>query len=38
MKISLIAAISKNLVIGNNNTIPWYLPEDLKWFKKKHNT
>ena len=34
MKISLIAAISKNLVIGNNNTIPWYLPEDLKWFKK----
>ncbi|QCI24799.1 type 3 dihydrofolate reductase [Buchnera aphidicola (Rhopalosiphum padi)] len=34
MKISLIAAISNNLVIGNNNKMPWYLPEDLKWFKK----
>lgn len=34
MKISLIAAISNNLVIGNNNKIPWNLPEDLKWFKK----
>jgi len=35
MNISLIAAISKNLVIGRNNKIPWYLPEDLKWFKKQ---
>ncbi|QCI20296.1 type 3 dihydrofolate reductase [Buchnera aphidicola (Brachycaudus cardui)] len=34
MNISLIAAVSKNLVIGCNNKIPWYLPEDLKWFKK----
>lgn len=34
MKISLIAAISNNLVIGDNNKIPWYIPEDLKWFKK----
>ncbi|QCI18705.1 type 3 dihydrofolate reductase [Buchnera aphidicola] len=34
MKISLIAAISNNLVIGNKNKIPWKLPEDLKWFKK----
>lgn len=34
MNISLIAAISKNLVIGYNKTIPWYIPEDLKWFKK----
>lgn len=34
MKISLIAAISNNLVIGDKNKIPWYLPEDLKWFKK----
>ena len=34
MNISLIAAISKNLVIGYNNKIPWNLPEDLKWFKK----
>lgn len=34
MNISLIAAISNNLVIGNKNRIPWNLPEDLKWFKK----
>ncbi|AHG60227.1 type 3 dihydrofolate reductase [Buchnera aphidicola] len=34
MNISLIAAISKNFVIGHNNKIPWHLPEDLKWFKK----
>lgn len=34
MNISLIAAFSKNLVIGYRNKIPWHLPEDLKWFKK----
>ncbi|CAL4326206.1 type 3 dihydrofolate reductase [Buchnera aphidicola] len=34
MNISLIAAFSKNLVIGHNNKIPWHLPEDLKWFKQ----
>jgi dihydrofolate reductase len=30
----LIAALSKNLVIGKDNKIPWNIPEDLKWFKK----
>ncbi|QCI17550.1 type 3 dihydrofolate reductase [Buchnera aphidicola (Acyrthosiphon lactucae)] len=35
MNISLIAAISNNLVIGNKNKIPWHVPEDLKWFKKR---
>ncbi|XBC41381.1 MAG: type 3 dihydrofolate reductase [Buchnera aphidicola (Nurudea yanoniella)] len=34
MKISIIAAISKNFVIGCNGSIPWNLPLDLKWFKK----
>ena len=34
MKISAIVAISKNRVIGKDNQIPWYLPNDLKWFKK----
>ncbi|WWO97437.1 MAG: type 3 dihydrofolate reductase [Candidatus Dasytiphilus stammeri] len=34
MKISLIAAIANNNVIGRNNTIPWHLPADLNWFKK----
>jgi dihydrofolate reductase len=33
MRISLIVAISKNRVIGDNNTIPWHIPEDLKRFK-----
>ncbi|QAX81445.1 dihydrofolate reductase [Candidatus Pseudomonas adelgestsugas] len=30
---SLIAAIGDNHVIGVNNTIPWYLPDDFKYFK-----
>jgi dihydrofolate reductase len=29
-----IAAMSENRVIGNENKIPWHLPEDFKWFKK----
>ena len=31
---SLIAAISDNLVIGKDNTMPWHVPEDLKLFKR----
>lgn len=31
--IALIAAISKNGIIGKENALPWYLPEDLKHFK-----
>lgn len=34
MKIILIAAVSKNNVIGENDRIPWNYPEDLKRFKK----
>lgn len=34
MKTILITACSTNHVIGQNNSIPWYLPEDLKHFKK----
>jgi len=33
MKISMIAAMGNNRVIGLNNTMPWHLPADLKWFK-----
>lgn len=32
-KISIIAAKSKNNVIGKNNQLPWRLPNDLKNFK-----
>ncbi|WP_343152950.1 dihydrofolate reductase [Buchnera aphidicola] len=34
MTFSLITAISKNLVIGFKQKIPWHIPEDLIWFKK----
>lgn len=32
--ITLIAAVANNRVIGYKGRIPWYLPEDLKTFKK----
>jgi dihydrofolate reductase len=32
--IGLIAAVSKNGVIGLNGTIPWNYPEDMKHFRK----
>ncbi len=35
MIISLIAAISKNHVIGLGDRIPWHIPEDFKYFKEK---
>lgn len=34
MYFEYIVAISQNGVIGNNNRIPWNLPEDLQYFKK----
>lgn len=34
MRISLVAAIDRNNVIGHENALPWYLPEDLKRFRK----
>lgn len=34
MKISLIAAMSKNRVIGRDNQLPWRISEDLKFFKE----
>lgn len=33
--IKIIAARAANNVIGKNNELPWYFPEDLKWFKTK---
>lgn len=34
MIVSTIVATAKNNVIGKDNDIPWYLPADLKYFKK----
>ena len=33
MKISLIAALSENRVIGKDNKLPWNIQEDLKHFR-----
>lgn len=33
MKLSLIAAVAKNNIIGNDNKLIWHLPADLKHFK-----
>ncbi|MFV1871783.1 MAG: dihydrofolate reductase [Oleiphilus sp.] len=34
MKCSMIVAMSENRVIGINNKLPWYLPNDMKYFKQ----
>lgn len=41
MIVSLIAALSKNRIIGQNNDLPWHLPDDMKYFMqttKGHHT
>ncbi len=32
--ISLVAAVSRNGVIGIRNSLPWHLPADLRFFKQ----
>lgn len=34
MKISLVAAMANNRVIGKDNNMPWHIPSELKYFKK----
>ena len=34
MIISAIVAMNQDQIIGVDNQIPWYLPADLKFFKK----
>jgi len=34
MRLALIWAMAQNRVIGRNNALPWYLPEDLRYFKR----
>jgi len=35
MRISLIAAMAKNHVIGHGDKIPWHIPADFQYFKAK---
>ncbi len=35
MKISMIAAVAENLVIGKDNDLIWKLPDDMKFFMEK---
>ncbi len=34
MEIILIAAMARNRIIGRNGKMPWYIPEELRFFKK----
>ena len=34
MRVSLIAAVAENGIIGRNNALPWHLPADLKHFRR----
>jgi dihydrofolate reductase len=34
MRVTLIAAVSENGVIGRGNALPWHLPADLRRFKQ----
>ncbi len=34
MRISLIAAMTRNRVIGKDNDLPWHLPDDFKFFQQ----
>jgi dihydrofolate reductase len=38
MVISLIAALTKNRVIGRDNDLPWHLPDDMKYFMQTTKT
>ena len=32
--VNFIVAVDKNFGIGKDSTIPWYISEELKYFKK----
>lgn len=34
VNVAMIAAVSRNGVIGKDNALPWHIPEDLQYFKE----
>ncbi len=34
-RVTMIAAVGRNGVIGDGETMPWHLPEDLRYFKRQ---
>jgi len=34
IKLSVIVAVAENGVVGVNNALPWYIPDDLQYFKR----
>lgn len=35
IRLAVIVATAQNGVIGRNNALPWHLPEDLRYFKRR---
>ena len=35
MRVSLIAAVAENGVIGRNNALPWHIKDDMRFFIQK---
>lgn len=35
VNVSMIAAVSRNLVIGDDGQLPWSIPDDLQYFKEQ---
>jgi dihydrofolate reductase len=33
-RIALVVAMAENRVIGKSGTLPWHIPEDMKWFRE----
>src|SRR4029078_9395430 len=33
LTVSLVAAVARDGVIGRNGTVPWHLPEDMRFFR-----
>lgn len=33
-RIAIIAAMTRDMVIGSNNELPWHIPDDLKLFRR----